>query len=150
MWFPRMKLRTVYQHIKLFALFLKKKSTIHMFLNEIWQLFFIRSAFIFLKYQNLFKWQTFRTQQSMLSISFIMLRVDFITAFISHTSYFTQSWSAIFTADLSMQTLEYVTEVRLPCTSFSVNTESIWGTGLKSIVDIDVFMIICQSFHDWI
>lgn len=80
-----------------------------------------------------------------------MLRGDSITVFISHTSYFTQSWSsAIFTAGLSMQTLEYMAEVRLLCMSFSVNTESVLGTGLTSIVDIDVFMIVCQSFHDWI
>lgn len=110
-------------------------------------LFLLGSSFIFLKYPNLFKWQTFRTQQSMLSISFIMLRLDSITAFISHT-YFTQSWSAIFTADLSMQTLEYMTEVRLPCMSFSVNTESILGIGLKSIVDIHVFVIM--SVFSWL
>lgn len=89
---------------KTFCSFPQKQSTIQCLWMRFGSLFFFfhKKCFHFLKIPNLFKWQTFRTQQSLLSISFTMLRVDSITALISHTSYFTQSWSAIFTADLSM------------------------------------------------
>lgn len=48
-WFKRMKLRAVYQHIKLFALFLKKIYNLHVYEWGLAAFFFHKKRFHFLK-----------------------------------------------------------------------------------------------------